>query len=870
MSKSQVGAQAQTAKPVSNLASYSLVQLPADTSYNEAVQILKGLQSSDDVELAYMEPIYKPADISTQPYLDTQSNSNGVDAVDANPISGGKGDNVRVTDVEGGWQIGHEDLPITSKSLYSGSNSSDPNWVNHGTAVLGIIAAEGGVDPAYDIVGIAPHAELHMVSALSMDTATAIYEATLISRAGDIIVIPLEALGPASGDTPQAGCDPTHFEDIPVEYWQANFDAIQTATADGIIVIEAAGDGGMNLDDTITPTHPTQIYGDAFKRSHRDSGAIIVGAGQSGQTDTARTPMCFSNYGSRVDLQGWGEDIATTGGDGDQNIGTPNQTYTDDFGGTSGAAAMVAGAAASLQGIYKNFSSVPISPDDLRDLLVGTGAPQTGDATHNHIGPLPNLGQASLQVSTPSLLGPADGSTVNTLKPTLDWSYYLNANSFEVEVATGTSFNGNVVVDHPTSGTEYTLSNNLSSGQIYYWRVQGSITTTTIDPVTLNHVTTTTYTHWSPVFSFTVSVQADKASAPKLYKPDDKTTSIEDPSFTFFSPILSWYDPSITTNLSEYHIEISSSYLFAANDTNLGIDTTTFSIGYPDGETAKAGISNSSLFTITLNNEDDTYYWHVAACYGTGLNEYCSPWSSRRIIYTGLVSPDTLAEDSTQELRPTFSWNEVDSASATAYDLQVVQVNGSSHKVITSATISLPSGQTVVPTTYTLTKDLPKNLSNLDFRVAVRGKTSIWVWSDYSGALFNTGAPPPTVSLVSPKNKSVDSDYPFTPIFTWKPTKDNVTKDYVTDTYNIQYSNASDFEPSNGNIITTEVDGIGPATGPNDLLTYQVPALTPLNPQTIYYWRVQSVGSSNSDWSTWVLYTAVQYPYRFIRPVGWQ
>jgi hypothetical protein len=80
-SKSQVGAQAQAAAPVTNLSTYSIIQLPADTSYDAAVQILKGLQSSDDVELAYMEPIYKPADVSTQPYLGDLGTYNGVDEI---------------------------------------------------------------------------------------------------------------------------------------------------------------------------------------------------------------------------------------------------------------------------------------------------------------------------------------------------------------------------------------------------------------------------------------------------------------------------------------------------------------------------------------------------------------------------------------------------------------------------------------------------------------------------------------------------------------------------------------------------------------------------------------------------------------------
>ena len=144
-------------------------------------------------------------------------------------------------------------------------------------------------------------------------------------------------------------------------------------------------------------------------------------------------------------------------------------------------------------------------------------------------------------------------------------------------------------------------------------------------------------------------------------------------------------------------------------------------------------------------------------------------WSGRWIIYTGLQARDSLSENSQQELRPTFSWNEDDGTSATAYYLQVAeQQSNLPYKVISSATISAPKGQTVVPTTYTLSKDLPKNQQNLYFRVAVKGQT-VWNYSDYSGP-FTTGTPPSSVSLIGPKSKSVD--FTFMPVFSWEPTKD--------------------------------------------------------------------------------------------------
>ena len=63
--------------------------------------------------------------------------------------------------------------------------------------------------------------------------------------------------------------DPDQFEFVAMEYWDSYFDAIKNATARGIIVVEAAGNGGMDLDSS--------IYGGKFDRSVRDSGAILVG-----------------------------------------------------------------------------------------------------------------------------------------------------------------------------------------------------------------------------------------------------------------------------------------------------------------------------------------------------------------------------------------------------------------------------------------------------------------------------------------------------------------------------------------------------------------------------------------------------------------
>src|SRR5205814_137763 len=56
-----------------------------------------------------------------------------------------------------------------------------------------------------------------------------------------------------------------------------------------------------------------------------------------------------SNYGSRVDCYAWGEHIFTCGAEGSLLEQLTNYRY--DFGITSGAAAIVAGAAVAIQGV---------------------------------------------------------------------------------------------------------------------------------------------------------------------------------------------------------------------------------------------------------------------------------------------------------------------------------------------------------------------------------------------------------------------------------------------------------------------------------------------------------------------------------------
>ena len=173
----------------------------------------------------------------------------------------------------------------------------------------------------------------------------------------------------------------------------------------GIIVVEAAGNGNNNLDD---PVYNTALAGfpadwrNPFNRNLRDSGAVLVGAGapppgtHGRNWGPDRSRLDFSNYGSAVEVQGWGREV-TTAGYGDLQGGTSEDLwYTDTFSGTSSASPIVVGALGCVQGVLRAAGRIPLTPSRARQLLRASGSPQQdapGRPRTERIGNRPNLRQ---------------------------------------------------------------------------------------------------------------------------------------------------------------------------------------------------------------------------------------------------------------------------------------------------------------------------------------------------------------------------------------------------------------------------------------------------------------------------------------------
>lgn len=361
-----------------DLSLYHRIDLDQSMTDSEKLEKINALNASDLVETAYFPPIPDIATISntdaveTPPYQTGQyylePAPTGVNAYYAWGVPGGRGENIKVIDIEGNWIQTHEDLHGGVDDFHiAGNRLNDPDWWNHGTAVLGEIAADSN---SFGMTGISFEVDLGTVSIGSMSTASAINTAVNNSDTGDVILIELHAPGPDASGEGQDGY-------VCMEYWQENFDAILQASAMGRIIVEAAGNGSEDFDDV-------SLYGSLFDPAFRFSGAIIVGASYDNHY-----PAPFTNYGQRVDVHAFGTWDVYTLGYGDLYGSSADNYYTSSFAGTSSASPIITGSCAILQGVNKANHGRVLDHNEIRAFLTDYSTPQA--ASTKLIGPLPDL-----------------------------------------------------------------------------------------------------------------------------------------------------------------------------------------------------------------------------------------------------------------------------------------------------------------------------------------------------------------------------------------------------------------------------------------------------------------------------------------------
>lgn len=433
--------QGRTCRKLADLTQYFWLYLAPDA---RGEMVVDALNTSPLVEIAFLPPIPMDADIppvtdnmeSLQGYM-RHADRQGIDARYAHSLLGGRGKGMKIIDIEATWNVNHEDLPppfffsgtVAANEISSALNINRNDITtfpeteinsHHGTAVVGVLVAR---NDGRGMTGIASDAQWGASSVVRAEALlgvlgwtsgihdASVADATLraieVLKAGDVILIEQHSPGPPTANACRTNC--RQFEYVPMEYYPDSFDAFSTASALGIVVVEAAGNGSSNLD--------LNVYEGRFDRTLRDSGAIMVGASQS----TSRTPNRSSNSGSRIDVHAWGENVATLGygvldnGGIRANGDDVNQFYTRAFNGTSSASPIVAGAVLSIQGVLKESGHGVLTPEQMRDLLVRTGTLQDTPVTRR-IGPMPNLRTALSEFDSGTAIVGGSGGEPFTLR----------------------------------------------------------------------------------------------------------------------------------------------------------------------------------------------------------------------------------------------------------------------------------------------------------------------------------------------------------------------------------------------------------------------------------------------------------------------
>jgi uncharacterized protein (TIGR02145 family) len=223
--------------------------------------------------------------------------------------------------------------------------------------------------------------------------------------------------------------------------------------------------------------------------------------------------------------------------------------------------------------------------------------------------------------ASPTLLTPADSSTVTDNTPSFNWTDVSDAVSFELMVDDSSDFSSPEINQNSLTDSSFTPDSSLSD-DTYHWRVCCKDSMGNRGD-------------WSSVWSFTIDTQGPVS--PTLLTPADSSTITDNtPSFT-------WTDVSDAVTF-ELMVDDSSDF--------------------SSPEISKDGLTDSS-FTPDSSLLDDTYYWRVCCKDSVGnRGDWSSVWSFT--IDTQGPTPPTLLSpvngSSISDNTPSFDWLDVGDA----------------------------------------------------------------------------------------------------------------------------------------------------------------------------------------------------------------
>lgn len=334
----------------------------------------------------------------------------GVDAPAAWDRSAGDGfgKGETLADIEKGWFVktdpagtGHEALGDLVATLLPGG-VQDTDSMGHGTAVLGLVLAP---KDGQHVVGVAPGVDSVLLSSAVRTSGAYVPEAAIMEAIvalsgpaylpGAVLLIELQT------DLTEARTHVVDGRNGPLEILEFVHLLIQLAVACHIVVVEAAGNGGttaagltgVDLDAYATADAPVAGMPTLL---HGDSGAILVGQSKwtGSSTDLASHHESISDgvTGARIDCFAWGFKVIAASAS--TSVTPIKGTWNSYFGGTSAAAAIVAGVALVVQGMVRaGITGTPgyLTPQRLRALLRDRGQTPLADGSTDTIGVMPDL-----------------------------------------------------------------------------------------------------------------------------------------------------------------------------------------------------------------------------------------------------------------------------------------------------------------------------------------------------------------------------------------------------------------------------------------------------------------------------------------------
>jgi len=246
----------------------------------------------------------------------------------------------------------HENLEGNITVVSSRPETDD---CDHGTASTGCIAAKNA---GFGVTGVAHDCDFYFYETDDIDV--------IVSHANPGDIVSLDIQFESNGVL------------LPAIDNQSWWDKINTMARNDVVVILAAGNGGVDLNPQ---TGSINDYG--------DSGSMLVGACQS--YDGARAD--FSNYNHYTSyINSWGDwSVATTGYGTLQRRPGNDRNYCNDYAGTSSATPLSSAALALMQSYTIEKYGVAFNGYGMREIILDSGYTE---GANDGIGNRPNIIQA--------------------------------------------------------------------------------------------------------------------------------------------------------------------------------------------------------------------------------------------------------------------------------------------------------------------------------------------------------------------------------------------------------------------------------------------------------------------------------------------